>query len=374
MHNTIKIATLNVKGLNNKQKFQRTMTLLKSYKLDLILIQETNLQDYSIRNFLAQQWIWNSHWTSKVAILAGRKEIKFEEINEAYNGRILSVRFNFRHRSFLVTNVYAPPNIEDRVAFFNRWSPQIDEEVVNIVAGDFNVNLNLYENRISQAEPHNDPSRNILKQKMQDFIDTAEIIGLKPFLTFYQKTCGSHLMATRLDYIFVDANHGQFCNSVATRYGNSDHLLVECEMHFAQEHPRAACWKFDKGCWSNIKLRNEVEEELRNIKDITKWDRHKCIIQSIVRAYRSQTMVENRIQKLHKKLADVNIKIMHADEYEDLRLVAEDVNQQLQKELSLLAEKWQVRSKVKWIESGERSTKYFFMRYKARLSSTYHKN
>ncbi|CAG8785935.1 18275_t:CDS:1, partial [Gigaspora rosea] len=54
--------------------------------------------------------------------------------------------------------MYAPPNIEDRVAFFNRWSPQIDEEVVNIVAGDFNINLDLYKNRISQAEPHNDPS------------------------------------------------------------------------------------------------------------------------------------------------------------------------------------------------------------------------
>ena len=54
MHNIIKIATLNVKGLNDKQKFQETMTLLKSYRLDLILIQETNLHDHSIKNFLAQ--------------------------------------------------------------------------------------------------------------------------------------------------------------------------------------------------------------------------------------------------------------------------------------------------------------------------------
>ncbi|CAG8789772.1 3501_t:CDS:2, partial [Gigaspora rosea] len=47
---------------------------------------------------------------------------------------------------------------QDRVTFFNRWSPQIDEKVVDIVAEDFNVNLDLYENRISQAKLHNDPS------------------------------------------------------------------------------------------------------------------------------------------------------------------------------------------------------------------------
>ncbi|CAG8599440.1 3527_t:CDS:2 [Dentiscutata erythropus] len=41
---------------------------------------------------------------------------------------------------------------------------------------------------------------------------------------------------------------------------------------------------------------------------------------------------------------------MRNNEYEDLQLVAEDINQQLQKDLSLLAERWQVRSKAKWVE------------------------
>ncbi|CAG8803609.1 1087_t:CDS:1, partial [Gigaspora rosea] len=64
-------------------------------------------------NFLAQQWMYNSHWTPKTAILAEKKEIKFEEIKESFNGRVLLARFNFKHQSYLVTNVYAPPNIED---------------------------------------------------------------------------------------------------------------------------------------------------------------------------------------------------------------------------------------------------------------------
>ena len=51
----LKIATLNVKGLNDRGKQQRTLTLLKSYNLDLIMIQETNLNNENTQNFLKQQ-------------------------------------------------------------------------------------------------------------------------------------------------------------------------------------------------------------------------------------------------------------------------------------------------------------------------------
>ena len=76
----IKIATLNVKGLNNKIKSQETFTLLKSYKFDIIVIQETNSSERNLQNFLKQLWYYDSYWTSKAAILAGNKKIKLENI------------------------------------------------------------------------------------------------------------------------------------------------------------------------------------------------------------------------------------------------------------------------------------------------------
>ncbi|CAG8673459.1 7195_t:CDS:2, partial [Paraglomus brasilianum] len=66
----LKIATLNVKGLNNKDKQRITLTLLKSYQMDIIFLQETNTTDKSTRDFLKAQWIYDSIWTSKTAILA----------------------------------------------------------------------------------------------------------------------------------------------------------------------------------------------------------------------------------------------------------------------------------------------------------------
>ncbi|CAG8505202.1 6068_t:CDS:1, partial [Gigaspora rosea] len=41
------------------------------------------------------------------------KEIKLEDIKELHNGQVLAVRFYFEGRSYWITNVYAPPDMED---------------------------------------------------------------------------------------------------------------------------------------------------------------------------------------------------------------------------------------------------------------------
>src|SRR6185295_7775750 len=46
----------------------------------------------------------------------------------------------------------------------------------------------------------------------------------------------------------------------------------------------------------------------------------------------------------------------------------EELNLQIQEELTRMAEAWLIRSKTQWIKNGEKSTKYFFSRYKARKS------
>ena len=48
----LKLATLNVKGLNNRGKQTNTFTILKSHKLDIIFLQKTNTTNKNMRNFL----------------------------------------------------------------------------------------------------------------------------------------------------------------------------------------------------------------------------------------------------------------------------------------------------------------------------------
>jgi len=119
INSIIKIATLNVKGLNNLDKQSRTLTLLKSYKLDIILLQETNTFDIATQQFLKDQWSFDSVWTGRTAILAENKEIKLQDIKKIQEERIISTCFTFKKFSFHIVNVYALPNMLNRTAFFD---------------------------------------------------------------------------------------------------------------------------------------------------------------------------------------------------------------------------------------------------------------
>ncbi|CAG8685014.1 11884_t:CDS:2, partial [Cetraspora pellucida] len=51
-----------------------------------------------------------------------------------------------------------------------------------------------------------DPSRSQLLELTREFTNSAEITGSKSFFTFHQNTQGGNIMATCLDYIFIDEN------------------------------------------------------------------------------------------------------------------------------------------------------------------------
>src|SRR5260363_185978 len=111
----LKIATLNVKGLNNKDKQCITLTLLKSYKMDIILLQETNTTNKNTRDFLKAQWIYNSIWTNKTAILAGNKVIEFKATKIDMDDRVIKTEFLVKGHF----NVYALLRQLDRVKFLS---------------------------------------------------------------------------------------------------------------------------------------------------------------------------------------------------------------------------------------------------------------
>ncbi|CAG8599033.1 25109_t:CDS:2 [Dentiscutata erythropus] len=134
--------------------------------------------------------------------------------------RVITADILYKKHLLKITNVYAPPNMKDRTAFFENWIPPFDKDKINIIAGDFNTNLDPTINRISQANIQNDLSRLKLKRLLNNLLDSASLLEKKPFLTFYQNTRNNQSMATRLNYIFIDKNY----QKTETLYGNSDHL------------------------------------------------------------------------------------------------------------------------------------------------------
>ncbi|CAG8558260.1 23889_t:CDS:2 [Gigaspora rosea] len=73
-HNVnLKIATLNVKGLNNRGKQTNTITLLKSYNLDIIALQETNMNNEKTIEQIKFQWGSPQYGQARVLSLREKK-------------------------------------------------------------------------------------------------------------------------------------------------------------------------------------------------------------------------------------------------------------------------------------------------------------
>ncbi|CAG8565192.1 1632_t:CDS:2 [Dentiscutata erythropus] len=162
---------------------------------------------------------------------------------------------------------------------------------------------------------------------MEGMIDTAIVTIQRPFLAFYQKTKGHNIIATRLDYIFVEEQYAQCCKKTCTRFGNSDHLLVESELTFGKNISRSG-----QRC----------------------WDLFKNKLQSILKTTRTPQGSKNIIRRLNKKITRLENKIAEDQNLLDLQLVVKKLKGKLQDELTELANKWQIWSKAKWIESAAR--------------------
>lgn len=109
----------------------------------------------------------------------------------------------------------------------------------------------------------------------------------------------------------------------------------------------------------NKYIKTEIITEL-NEANKENWDLYKIRIQSIFRAYKQPHTPETQIDKLNQRINSISTKLVANPHLNDLHFVKTQLSVQLQQELEFLAEKWQIRSKTRWIESGKKSTKYFF--------------
>ncbi|CAG8796668.1 28417_t:CDS:2, partial [Gigaspora margarita] len=151
------------------------------------------------------------------------------------------------------------------------------------------------------------------KKKEEDYIYTANHSG-HPFTIYTQKTRNNQLMATRLDYIFVDNDHIQFCQDTQTLFGNSDHLLVKSTFNMQSQAQYASYWKFNTKCLMNENIKKGIEEELQGHITIDTWN-------------------------TNKRIAELQEEVIRYSEREELKIVIEQLQKDLQEELTSLAER-----------------------------------
>ena len=151
---SLKLLSLNVRGLSNFRKRRAIFTWCRKQKADLIFLQETHSTE-------AGECKWKKEWGSEiifshgssnargVAVLIKRGlDIVIQQELLNFNGRSIILKALIKDKRYTLANIYGPNKDAEAVRFYQNLSATLrkmdaDSDDNIVVGGDFNCPLNL---------------------------------------------------------------------------------------------------------------------------------------------------------------------------------------------------------------------------------------
>ena len=180
MGKTIKIASLNVRGINQQNKCKEMFNYFRKKELDVICIQESH-------STAKEQRLWDLQWggntiyshgesNARGVMILSKKEIKLTPLFNDPDGRILICKIEYNDAVYHIANIYAPN--DDRPDFYKCLFEKIcNLEIVDIIVmGDFNLVIDPSVDKIDPHEYHSKAAqviRNTLEEG--DMVDIWRI-------------------------------------------------------------------------------------------------------------------------------------------------------------------------------------------------------
>jgi len=376
----IKCVTLNAKGLRNSVKRKKLFCWAKMF--DIIALQETFFTE-ELESSLIRDWPGyskHSFSTSKhskgVSILINNS-LALDDIVTFCDcdGRMIMIDFKYQNSTFTVINVYAPTDPAERKVFLEYVNNLIQHSINNssyfILCGDFNT--------VHRTEDRMSGNLDQTSTQFVNLINSNNLIDLwlannegKQQFSFVNM--GNNKIQSRIDFFLCSKEVEKYCNKCyITNAPVPDHKAVV--MHICKNEN-----DIGKGYW---KLNNTVlvEEDYKNgIENIFKntvsefehvdskalvWDMCKIRFKAYSISYciqRKQSKnkeiveTERRLNRLDSLLADKNLcnekRNILLSEWKSLKIIVDEF-------YSNKARGSFIRSRAKWIEEGEKSSRYF---------------
>lgn len=271
LNSSLRIATINVRGLVARRRQYQLSRLCMENELDLIAVQETKGEkqeqtDHMVSPFTTIYNVCVCHAVGKsagCAVLISKSEGIIEEmITVSENGRLIVLDFSLSGKKWRLVCVYAPNNVSERCIFFEHLKQYLPCERHLILLGDFNC-VCFSEDRSRVAYVH-DRSVELLSSLVVGYNleDVGHTItsGGRPQFTHTQQ--GSQ---ARLDRVYVSLALIPLCNSYnVIPVSFSDHSLVSFNIGNKQKQPRFNwhLWKLNAKLLNDEPFVEEVEEKL----------------------------------------------------------------------------------------------------------------
>jgi len=378
----LNIYSLNVNGLGDKHKRETVLLHIKHKLQGIIMLQETHscVEVEQTWSELTGAKCYFSHGKTDsrgVAMLVLDENVKVKDVLYDDDGRYIMMNVEHNEKQYLLLNVYAPTKDKPalQLAFFETLTTLLEDHVDKqiVAGGDFNVCL----------QPEIDKKGGVLEsnsevimhlQSLLEFYDLVDIWRIrnpvrKKFSWRGRTKVG--IVQSRIDYFFVSSSLANVVASTDITHGIcSDHSLLDLTLGSITVNRGRGLWKFNNSLLKHADFVNSIKTYIADLKsahyDITDkgllWDLVKCKLRGFIMSFsirkrkmekQHETDILYKIEGLEARLADG---ILIDDDFENLQVLKQEYDL-LQNER---AEGMMLRAKAKWVEHGERNSKYFF--------------
>ncbi len=376
----LNIASLNARGLRCPVKRQSLFLWLERQKVDVICLQET----YCTKDFVPkfdQLWkgkvvhsVSDSAHSKGVAILF-KKHVDFQidSVNKDNVGRRLLLNMTVNNEKFSILNLYAPSdNPENRISFFKRastWAKQfVHNDNQTIIVGDFNCVLSSQDRTSGQTDRSTPHFHNFIKYfEVRDI--WRSLYPDIPGFTFINP--GNTSQKSRLDYILLSPVLANIVKNMEIKHAPvPDHKCIIVRISGLNRIRGPSYWKLNTSVLDDDNYRKGIEKVYRSTyaeysnvlskQTLCDFIKNRAKEFSIWYCSNKAKQIKDKAQDLEEKIDMIDSNIcINPNDAENLKVERNILKCKLDDIYEAKARGAFIRSKVKWMEEGEKSTKFF---------------
>lgn len=274
LNTAIRVATLNVRGLNARRRQYQLSRLFLENDLDIIAVQETKIAsqeqaDRMVQPFVPRYSVCVCHaaGTSGGCAIFLRNSLNatVEAVTACETGRLIVVDFALNEIFWRVICIYAPNRERERESFFDRVEDYLKTDRFLVLLGDFNC-VCFPEDRVKSL-PVNDHSALLLNNLVSEY--NLEDVGYVLYDHSVQRfTHFQGLSHARLDRAYVSLELVPLCKTYENKQVSfSDHSLVAFTIGTKEPKTNFSwdLWKLNDKLLSDDCFVSEVKEKLTRL-------------------------------------------------------------------------------------------------------------
>ena len=350
-------------------------------RADIICLQETHSN-------VKSEKIWTSEWGGKCFFSHGetnargvmtllKKDCNVKVVNQKRDtdGRLLILEINENGNIFVICNLYGPNR--DCPKFVMQVSKLLEEVSEHkIVLGDFNVTLepmDRYKNGLD--------SKKAMKEAVVQLMEEYSLIDVwrnrnPSTLHFSWQRRKPQRQASRIDYTLTSQGLESYVQNVIYIPAiMTDHQAMFLAINFSKKERGCGYWKMNCSMLSNLefveKINQIIDDTIRENKlshPCFTWEKVKSNVAKEAKKFcrRAKSEKQVAISQLLEKVGELEETIELTKQEEDILLKSKIELDRLCEEQ---ARSLQFRCKVRWMEYGEKSSRYFYSLEKTRYNS-----